>query len=331
MLSLSVAGTAVNPLYLFAGGILVGILRQGFGQAANLFMVPLLNMLGIPLNYAAGAGITQNFSNSAFTCLSGNPKKHSLRRVGFVVGLMGLPGIIAGRMLYIFLAERGIAAPTVHSAYVLLTLFAAFGYMRHWRTYYRHGYFEDNPLPPFGLRWRYPLAAPGAVGLKHITVGRVTAVGLLLGFATGLLGLGGSFAAAPLFMYVLGLPAAMAAASSVLPILIIDSAGMVSFSLTGNLELLLVLVVVISVMLGDKIALFFPAEIRWSNSRLIFAIVLAVSAAAEILNISGSGMPAGKALLGACTLLVAIISVNLLITSIKHSQRTAQVEEKPVH
>lgn len=331
MLSLSVAGTAVNPLYLFAGGILVGILRQGFGQPANLIMVPLLNMLGIPLAYAAGAGITQNFGISALTFLSGNSDQYAMRRVGLVVGLMGLPGIIAGRMFYIFLAKQGIAALIVHSAYALLTIFAAFAVIRHWRTFYRHGYFEDNPLPPFGMKWRYPLAVPGAKGLKYITLGRVAAVGLMLGFATGLLGLGGSFAATPLFMYVFGLPIAIAAASSVLPVLIIDSAGMISYSLAGNLELILVLVIVSAVMLGDRIGLLFPAEIRWNNIRLIFAAVLVVCTAAEVLNIYGSGMLAGKVLLVACMFVVAIMFVNLLVTSIKHSHQTAHVKEKAVH
>ncbi|KJS14596.1 MAG: hypothetical protein VR69_17060 [Peptococcaceae bacterium BRH_c4b] len=330
MLNIPLAGASINAVHLFTAGICVGILCRCYGLAANIIMVPLLYLFGLPVAHAAGINITQSFGRSLVAMSGEGMHNGGLRRVGLVTGLAGLPGVAAGRSFYLFLSGQGVTITAVHLTYIVLSLLVAGSIIRHWYSFARQGYFEDNPLPPFGLKWRYPLAVPGAAGLKFITLGRVTAVGLILGFATGYIGLGAAVTAIPLFMYVLGLSAAVAAATSILPVLIIDSAGMVGYALDGKLELVPVMVVLVAVFIGDKIGLSIPPEVKWNHTRLVFASLLLITAASIPASIWWTGKIAGMVIVAACLALIGITAIMSVISFI-NEHRTDIVKGKAVN
>ncbi len=101
-------------------------------------------------------------------------------------------------------------------------------------------------------------------------------------------------------MYVLGLPATVAAATSILPVLIIDSAGMIGYALDGKLELVPVLVVLVAVFIGDKIGLAIPPEVKWNHTRLVFASLLLITAASIPASIWWIGKVAGLVIINNC-------------------------------
>jgi uncharacterized membrane protein YfcA len=330
MLYITVAGVSINAVYLFAAGMCIGILCRCCGQTANIILPVLLNLLGLPAAHAAGINITQSFGRSAFAISGKDAFKIGLRRVGFVTGVLGLPGVAAGRLFYLLLWEWGIADTAVHISYLILAIFAACSIIRHWYTFVRQGYFEDNPLPPFGMKWRHPLAAPGAANLEFITLGRVTAVGLILGFATGFLGLGAAVFVMPLFMYVLGLPAAISAATSLLPVLMIDLTGMISYALAGKLELISVLVVLGAVFLGDKIGLAIPPKVKWNHTRLAFALLLLLTSTSIPVSAWWTGKVLGLATAAACLFMIGTAAIMSAI-SFMSSHRTGIAKEKAVN
>lgn len=320
----------INPAALLAVGLCAGMLSGCFGPAANLMVVPLLNVFGLPLTYAGGINVGQSFGGSSGDILSGGMSKGALHRVGLMVGIFGLPGVFAGRTFFIFLADRRADTLVTNLIFLIILLVAAYSVFRQWRSFMRLGYFEDNPLPPFGMRWRHPLAPPGAMGLDFITVGRVAAVGMLLGLATGFLGLGAAALAMPLFMYVLGLPAVIASSTSLISIVIINGGGLVSYSLAGRVEPVSVLLVLGAGILGNKAVSLLPAEIKWGHSRLAFSLLLAMTAAAIIFNKLGIGAPAAKTTVTACFLLIGSMAV-IALKNTKAQHQADATKEEPVH
>lgn len=327
---LPLADIYINPATLLIVGLCAGMLAGCFGSAANLMVVPLLNAFGIPLIYAGGTSIGQGFGSSSLYYLNGGRSPDSLRRVGLAVGIFGLPGVYAGRTLFIFLSDHRADIFITNFCYLTLLLAASYYIFRQWLSYTQLGYFEDNPLPPFGMRWRYPLAPPGAMGLDFITVGRVGAVGALLGLATGFLGLGATALATPLFMYVLGLPSAIAASTSLIAVIIINGGGLISYSLAGKVEPVSVLVMLSAAVAGNRIAALLPAEVKWGHFRLGFSLLLAITAGTIILNKLGIGQLAGKTTAVACFLLIGSMAVYALI-NLKTHHRSNPAKEEAVH
>lgn len=319
----------LNPIVLLATGLCAGMLSGCFGPAANLMVVPFLNIFGLPLTWAGGINLGQSFGGSLVDILTGGMNKVAMRRVGLVVGIFGLPGIFAGRAFFLFLADRRADTTATNFLYLILLLVAAYSVFRQWRSFMRLGYFEDNPLPPFGMRWRHLLTPPGAMGLDFITVGRVASVGTLLGLATGFLGLGATVLAIPLFMYVLGLPAAIASSTSLISVAIINGAGMISFSSAGGMKPATVLLVLGAAILGNKIVALLPEEIKWGHSRLAFSMLLAMSATAIIFKELTWGTLAAKTTLTACFLLIgAMALITFKNTRTRYRGKTAK--EEPV-
>lgn len=278
MFYLPLADISVNLTAVFTIGLLAGILGGVFGPQAYMLIVPALGVLGLPLSVSAGANVGQSLGRSSFSLFTINPDPLTLRRLGLVTGISGLPGVLMGVKINLWLTGNAFGETIIYILYMALLLAAAAAVFLQWRHFNRNHYFDDSPIPPFGLNWKYALAIPGETGLKHVTLVRVLLVGLLLGFGTGLLGLGAGVTGVSLFMYILGLPAKNAAATDRLAMLVTGSGALFGYALAGRIELLLVLILTAAITLGNRIGSLLPGELNFSHARLAFSMLLAVAA-----------------------------------------------------
>ncbi|MGB9805036.1 TSUP family transporter, partial [Desulfofundulus sp.] len=140
--------------------------------------------------------------------------RQAYKRLGLTVATLSLPFIVAGKLLLSrlrTLPEGTTLLVLTYSTILALTALIAFGRYLHYR---RFGYEDENPLPPGGLSWKYPLAAPGLAFPKYITVSRASLVGGCTGLCTGLAGLNTCALLEPLLMYLTGLPRLQARATA---------------------------------------------------------------------------------------------------------------------
>lgn len=189
-------------------GLSAGLLTASINNAVSVMLVPLLISLQFSPATAVALACIYHFTHTLTGYITAPTKPPAMRRVALVTGIIALPAICAGQYVLDFLNR----AP--HGTAIFLALYstgiAAFlaSNFRQLLFYYRHGYYQDNPLPPVGLFWPWlPLAAPGAVGLHYITVGRVALAALFLGLLTGFGGMGPGLLGLAAGMYLLGLPA----------------------------------------------------------------------------------------------------------------------------
>ncbi|MFZ5634343.1 MAG: sulfite exporter TauE/SafE family protein [Bacillota bacterium] len=275
---LPLADISINLTTIFTIGLMVGILGGVFGTLANLLVVPVLSIFGLPLPISAGANVGQSFGRTSLSIFTVGPDPLAFRRVGIVSGIIGLPGVFLGVKLNLLLMGTGTGNTVIYLCYIALLLSAAVVIFRQWHYFNRNDYYDDAPFPPFGLNWRFPLAIPGEAGMKHITLVRISLAGLLLGAATGFLGLGAGVLGIPLFMYILGLPAQSAAATDTVAMLVIGSGTIFGYASAGRVELMVVLALLAAVTLGNRIGSVLPGELNLGHARLAFSLLLAITA-----------------------------------------------------
>jgi len=268
----------VNLITIFIAGLTVGILKGIFGTLANIFIVPALNIFGLPLSISVSTSAGYSFGRSSLSIFNSNEKWPAFRRVGMVAGITGLPGAFLGFKIHLWISETLWGSKLLLLIYFALLLSAGIVLIRQWFFFNRHHYYDDAPFPVFGLGWRYPLAVPGGSGLKHITLRRVIFTGFSLGTATGFLGLGAGILGVPLFMYVLGIPPRNAVPTDSVAMLLISAGTFLCYASAGRVELTAVLILIVAVGLGNGIGTLLPKEINLGHARLAFALLLAVAA-----------------------------------------------------
>lgn len=287
MTYLPFADVSVNPLTIFTIGLMAGIIEGVFGTLSNLLAVPALIIFGLPLPISASTNIGQSVGRTSIFIFRGNRDGLAFCRVGAVAGIAGLPGVFLGLKLHLSLIQTGFGEDIVRLCHVALLLAGSVVLYRQWSFFNRNDYYDDDPFPPFGLNWRFPLAVPGESGLNRITLARVTLVGLLLGTGTGFLGLGAGVLGIPLFMYILGLPARNAAATDTVTMLLIGSGSLAGYALSGRVEFAAVLIFLTAVTLGSRIGTLLPGEIHLGHAKLAFSLMLAATAVCTAVSVSG--------------------------------------------
>jgi len=275
MIYLPFADISINTMTIFAIGLMAGIIEGIFGRPANLLVVPALSIFGLPLSISASTNVGQSFGRTSVFIFKGSSS--AFRRMGMAAGIAGLPGVFLGFKTHLLVMQTGYRDIFL-VLHVSLLLSAAVVLYRQWSFFNRNHYYDDAPFPPFGLNWRFPLAVPGGSGLNYVTLARVSLVGLLLGAATGFLGIGAGVLGIPLFMYVLGLPLKNAAATDTVSMIIIGSGGLLCYAAAGRVEFTAVLILLAAVILGSRIGSLLPGEIHLSHAKLAFSLLLVVTA-----------------------------------------------------
>jgi uncharacterized membrane protein YfcA len=187
-------------------GAVIGALLGLIGGGGGILAVPaLVYGLGLPLTAAVPASLVVIGSASAVAVAPRARREVNWRLVG-IVGAAGVPTALLG----------GIVNPRLDQHVLLLVLAAVMvaAAVRMLRATGESGGVCD--LPEGGVAWRRCLP-------------RAIATGLLVGFLTGLLGVGGGFLLVPALIIALGLRTRVAVATSLAVIVINSMAGLVPY------------------------------------------------------------------------------------------------------
>lgn len=109
-------------------------------------------------------------------------------------------------------------------------------------------------------------------------------IGLIAGFASGYVGVGGGFIMVPLFVSVLGIMMRQASGTSLVAIIILAIPGVVEQGFLGNIDYLAGIAMAIGSIPGAVIGASLIRRIPERKLRFIFACFLVVSAVVLLLN-----------------------------------------------
>jgi uncharacterized membrane protein YfcA len=242
-------------LYPFFLGFLLGILTGFFGVGGGFLMTPALNILGLHMVYAIGTGFIPLVGKT----LLGAVKHHKLGnvdlRLGITIGLFSTAGVELGKRLILYLEKLNLAGHYVRVVYIILLVFVSilmlkeyYDYRKRTRKGLQNGVSETQQGNLPLTRHIYRIGLSPKISFPHSGVGSISlwviiASGILIGFISGFMGMGGGFIGLPLLIYVIGIPTITAVGNSLVIVFITSCYGTIVYAAAGRVEWLEALII----------------------------------------------------------------------------------------
>lgn len=130
----------------------------------------------------------------------------------------------------------------------------------------------------------HPAADAFRPALTPLFVAKIVAIGVLAGFMSGYVGVGGGFVMVPLFMALLGVPMRLASGTSLLAVCILAIPGAVEQGILGNIDYLVGIATAAGSIPGAVLGASLVKRVPERALRFAFAAFLLVVAAILALN-----------------------------------------------
>ena len=266
-------------------GAVVGVLSGLFGVGGGFLITPLLNIaLGVPMPIAVGTGALQILGVST----AGLYRRHKegLTDYKLATVLLGgnYVGVRLGAQTIASLKTAGsmqLAGNSVPAAdfYILCAFLLVLTGIAGWLIYdtthnkvapaVRVGLFARVRIPPY--------TSFRSLERPRLSIVVISYFGLILGFLTGLLGIGGGVILLPALVYLIGMRTYRATATSLAIVWVSSLIATITHSLAGNTDLSLA----IPLLLGGTVGLQFGSRLcsRLGGPRLRRYFSLVVLAA----------------------------------------------------
>jgi uncharacterized membrane protein YfcA len=245
-------------------GAAVGVLTGLFGVGGGFLITPLLNaLLGVPMPIAVGTGAMQILGVSVAGLYRRRHSGETDYKVAVVVFGGNYIGVRLGAALLAWLGGLGSVAVNGHRVVavdlILLGVFAAVlaGIaLWIWHDAARRGdegecegLFARIHCPPYT---EFP-----TLSRPRLSIVVMAYFGLALGFLTGLLGIGGGVVLVPALIYLVGMRAHQAAATSLALIALSSFVAVIVHAGAGNTDLRLA----VPLLVGGSVGLQFGVNL----------------------------------------------------------------------
>src|SRR5256714_6814665 len=289
MLTFQLDGHPLSIIYLALLGLVVGYFAGLFGISGGFLLTPtLISVFGIPAPIAVGSALSQKCGSSAASLLKyrdiglGEPLIGLVMLGGSLMGVDAGTGILAAlNIARPILLRSGTSIPMSRLVIDLLFFFvlsavSIYTFVEVRKSFKTNVFRGDKTIPGPLTRIRVPpfIDLP-RVGLQQISVPLLCYLGLLLGVASGVMGIGGGVLFMPILMYGFGLSARNAAATGLVVLLVTVMVGTFEQGLHGFVDLRLAMSILVGSSIGSQLGVLTTARTRNRNLRLAFAIMVA--------------------------------------------------------
>ncbi len=301
-LHLPVAGMEVNWLLLVLAGTGVGVMGGLLGVGGGFLMTPMLNVLfGVPYNYAVGSSLSQILGMSSAAALKHRRLGNVDVKLGLVMSLSAPVGVYGGVSVVerlkttgvVYLFGREVGVMTLVMSLIYFAMLVGTGVpiiVESLRSLGREspGGMEPSSLPLarrlHGLRVP-PYVSFERAGVENISLWIPVLLGATTGFVCGLLGVGGGFIVTPALIYLLGCPTHTAIGTGLFQIVAASALGTVGHSLGGNVDPVLVILLVLGSAVGSQGGAVLSSWTAGGNLRLYLGIMMMVGACMVVVKV----------------------------------------------
>ncbi len=275
---------AVWPLILI--GFTVGVCGGFFGVGGAFMVTPALNIFGFPMVYAIGTDMCHMIGKSIVSTFRHWKLGHVEVKLALVMVIGTMLGVEGGAQTVMWLSRRNLAGPAIRYVYMLI-LFGVGSYILYEVWQARKKAREQgtvikdvvgNRVTAFIQRTRIAPMVELQRSRLRISVWWIILVGLLTGYLSGLLGVGGGFIRVPALLYILGLPMKLAVGTDLFEIIISSSYGGFTYALKGVVELYAAIIMLIGAAVGAQIGCVATRYVHGLQIRFYFAICIFGSA-----------------------------------------------------
>lgn len=297
-----IAGTYIFWPGLFILGVGVGTISGFFGMGGGWMVTPGLNILGFPMAFSIGTGVTQMAGPSLVSSL----RHAKFGNVDYKLGLIMIGGTVAGfepgAQLVMWLERRGIVESYVQYGYlVLLSLIAwvVFTDIARKNTREREARAAGKTAEAGGgIEWHKTLqkiTIPPVVHFHKAGVRCSVWVPVLVSFFTGLLagvfGIGGGLIRMPALIYLVGCPTHVAVGTDLFEVTISGLYGAASYSYKGRTELLAAVIMLLGASAGAQIGSVATKYAKGYGIRLFFGIAVIGCAVSIVFKLVAAAYP----------------------------------------
>jgi len=264
------------------GGI-VGVLTGLFGVGGGFLITPMLSvLLGIPMPIAVGTGAVDILGVST----AGLYRRRGEGLTDYKMAVVLFGGNFVGVRLGIAAVESLKTAESLRFSgdlvpaadFMILCVYLVvlagtaawlfFDTARGHTPDVRVGLFSRIKLPPYT---DFP-----SLECPRLSIIVVSYFGLLLGFLTGLMGIGGGVILFPALVYLVGMRSRLAAATSLVLVWLSSFVATIGHTLVGNSDLLLAIPLLVGGTVGVQIGVSLCKKMAGLKLRRLFGLVSVV-------------------------------------------------------
>ncbi|WP_029010888.1 sulfite exporter TauE/SafE family protein [Azospirillum halopraeferens] len=280
---LPIAEMSVNSLGVLIMGWLVGFLSGMFGVGGGFLMTPLLIFIGVPPAVAVGTQSNQLVAASVSGVLAHWRRGNVDVKLGTVMLVGGLVGTSIGVWIFGVLQRLGQIDVAIGLSYVFfLGIIGSLMLVESVRAMLRrrapaagrgklHHHIWLHGLP---LKMRFHRSK------LYISALLPAAIGAVGGMLVAIMGIGGGFLLVPAMIYLLNMPTALVAGTSLYQIIFTTAIATLLHAATNNtVDVMLALLLLIGGVIGAQVGTKAGGYLRGEQARALLGfLVVAVAA-----------------------------------------------------
>jgi uncharacterized membrane protein YfcA len=274
---LPIAEMSVNALVVLIMGGLVGFLSGMFGVGGGFLMTPLLIFIGVPPAVAVGTQANQLVAASVSGVLAHWRRKNVDVKMAMVMLLGGTLGTSIGVWIFSVLQRVGPIDLVISLCYVLflggiggLMLIESVGaLLRRRKPGVRRKLHKHTWMHGLPFKMRFQRSRLYISGLLP------AGIGLVGGMMVAIMGIGGGFLLVPAMIYMLGMPTALVAGTSLFQI--IFTTGIATFlqaATNQTVDVMLALLLLVGGVIGAQFGTKAGGYLRGEQARALLAIMV---------------------------------------------------------
>jgi hypothetical protein len=275
----------ITPLMLIGAAtiaLFVGLLTGIFGVGGGFLISPALMMIGVSGPVAIGTGVAAILINSTFAIF----KRRGTATIDAKLALTMSAGSIVGVAIGFTLLETLKTLPPltilgkehIAAQYILLCIFLLLLiFLAVFLKLESRGHDINPDASHIGLFAKIrlaPFAHFDSLDIPRLSIIPVITLGLIIGIATGLLGIGGGVLLLPALIYLIGQKTSKAAGTS---LLLVSISSLIAVALNfkgGNISIKLWAVMVTSGLIGTNIGTHIGLNTKDNKLKKYFAYVV---------------------------------------------------------
>lgn len=281
---LPIAEVVVNAFLLFGIGGVVGILSGMFGVGGGFLITPALFFIGIPPSVAVSTGAVQVVASSVSAVMVHLKRRTVDFRMGTVMLLSGFVGSTVGIYVFRELERLGHINLFVEVCYtVLMGSIGTLMFQESLRAILRARR-ADKAGAPAPLRKRghsksqkWPLKVKFRTSGLYISIIPPILIGVVIGFLTTTLGVGGGFILVPAMIYLLGMNTKVVVGTSLFQVIFISAYAVMAHVLTSqSVDLVLALLLIVGGVIGAQVGAVIGLKLKAEQLRILLAILVLI-------------------------------------------------------
>ncbi len=275
---LPIAELPVSIFLVLGMAAAVGFISGLFGVGGGFLMTPLLVFIGIPPGVAVATGSAQIAAASMTGVLTNWRRKALDVRLGAVLVAGGLVGTLLGVLFFNAMRRAGYFELVLVLSYV--TLLGGVGglmLIESLRATLWPKRAAARPKRADGRWWFETLPFPMKFTRSGLVISvlPVGALGLFIGFAGSVLGIGGGFIVVPALIYFFRVPTAVVIGTSQLQILFTMVAATILHAVTNqSVDIVLALILIIGSVVGAVFGARAGQNLKGEHFRLFLALLI---------------------------------------------------------